>query len=66
MPDSLPVAISQQMTLLSAIHSPADLKKLSLAELQKLADECRKEVIELVSLNGGHFASSPRIFTLHN
>ena len=58
MPDSLPVAISQQMTLLSAIHSPADLKKLSLLELQKLADECRKEVIELVSLNGGHFASS--------
>ncbi len=58
MPDFLPVSITQQMTLLSGIHSPEDLKKLSLAELQTLADECRKEVIKLVSLNGGHFAST--------
>jgi 1-deoxy-D-xylulose-5-phosphate synthase len=58
MPDFLPVSITQQMTLLSGIHSPEDLKKLSLSELQTLADECRKEVIKLVSLNGGHFAST--------
>ncbi len=58
MPDSIPVPITQQTTLLSAIHSPDDLKKLSLAELQRLADECRSEVIDLVSVNGGHFASS--------
>ncbi len=46
------------MPLLSAIHSPVDLKKLTLAELQTLADECRSEIIDLVSVNGGHFASS--------
>ncbi len=58
MPDSIPVTITQQSTLLSTIHSPDDLKKLTLAELQRLADECRREVINLVSVNGGHFASS--------
>ena len=58
MPDSLPVPITRQRSLLSEIHSPADLKKLSIAELKTLADECRKEVINLVSINGGHFAST--------
>ncbi len=58
MPDFLPVAICPQMSLLAAIHSPDDLKKLTIAELQEVADECRREVINLVSLNGGHFASS--------
>ncbi|MEI6639273.1 MAG: 1-deoxy-D-xylulose-5-phosphate synthase [Chlorobium sp.] len=56
MSDSIPVA--QRLPHLSAIHSPDDLKKLTLAELQTLADECRSEVIDLVSVNGGHFASS--------
>ncbi len=58
MPDFLPVSISPHMSPLAAIHSPDDLKKLTIAELQDVADECRKEVINLVSLNGGHFASS--------
>lgn len=44
--------------LLSAIQSPDDLKKLSMHELEMVASECRKKVIELVSQNGGHFASS--------
>jgi 1-deoxy-D-xylulose-5-phosphate synthase len=46
------------MTLLSTIHSPDDLNNLTLAELQSVADECRSEVIDLVSINGGHFASN--------
>ncbi len=46
------------MTLLSTIHSPDDLKKLTLAELQSVANECRSEVIDLVSVKGGHFAST--------
>ncbi|NTU52607.1 MAG: 1-deoxy-D-xylulose-5-phosphate synthase [Chlorobiaceae bacterium] len=50
--------IQQAYPLLSAIHSPADLKKLSLHELEQVATECRKRVIELVSQNGGHFGSS--------
>ena len=58
MRNSLPIPITQEMTLLSGIHSPADLKKLTFPELQTLADECRKEVIKLVSENGGHFAST--------
>ena len=58
MPNSLPVRLLQQSTFLSEIRSPDDLKKLTLAELQLLAEECRQEVIKLVSLNGGHFASS--------
>ncbi len=58
MPDFRPVAVSQPTNILSTICSPEDLKKLTVAELQGLADECRTEVINLVSLNGGHFASS--------
>ena len=58
MRDSLPVQITQQMPLLSGIHSTEDIKNLTIPELQALADECRKEVINLVSVNGGHFASS--------
>ncbi len=64
MHDSLPVPFTQQKSLLSAIHSPDDLKKLSIPELQTLADECRKEVINLVSVNGGHFASNLGIVEL--
>jgi len=58
MPVSLPVSNSQPMTSLSQVSSPDDLKKLTIAELQGVADECRTKVINLVSLNGGHFASS--------
>ena len=59
MPDSISIPVTQHSSLtLSAIHSPDDLKKLTLAELQRVADECRTEVIDLVSVNGGHFASS--------
>ncbi len=58
MRNSIQIPITQQLPLLSQINSPADLKKLSIAELQTLAEECRKEVIKLVSVNGGHFAST--------
>ncbi len=59
MPDSISIPVTQHSSpTLSAIHSPDDLKKLTFAELQRVADECRTEVIDLVSVNGGHFASS--------
>ncbi len=52
MPDSISIPVTQHSSLtLSAIHSPDDLKKLTLAELQRVADECRTEVIDLVSVN---------------
>ncbi|MDR0882108.1 MAG: 1-deoxy-D-xylulose-5-phosphate synthase [Candidatus Adiutrix sp.] len=44
--------------LLDAIHSPADLKKLSRADLPLLAAEIRAEIIRVVSQTGGHLASS--------
>lgn len=58
MPDSIPVTVTQHSTMLSSISSPDDLKKLTIPELEMVAEECRREVIELVSTKGGHFASS--------
>ena len=44
--------------LLDKINSPKDLKKLSLDQLNQLAEEIRKKEIEVVSKNGGHLASN--------
>ncbi|HEY4207178.1 MAG TPA: 1-deoxy-D-xylulose-5-phosphate synthase [Puia sp.] len=44
--------------LLKTIDSPADLKKLSRDQLQKLSDELRQYIIDTVSVHGGHFAAS--------
>lgn len=44
--------------LLPRINSPADLKNLDEAQLPSLAQEIRKEIINTVSQNGGHLASS--------
>ncbi|NHQ60118.1 1-deoxy-D-xylulose-5-phosphate synthase [Chlorobium sp. BLA1] len=58
MPESKHIAPIQPMIPLSEINSPEDLKHLSITQLQGVADECRNEVIKLVSVNGGHFAST--------
>ena len=42
--------------LLDSIDSPAQLKSLSPAELEQLAQEIRQEIIETVALRGGHLA----------
>lgn len=42
--------------ILDKINGPEDLRKLSQIELQALADEIRREIIEVVSKNGGHLA----------
>ena len=39
---------------LKNINFPSDIKKLSTSELQKLADEVREELINVVSETGGH------------
>jgi 1-deoxy-D-xylulose-5-phosphate synthase len=44
--------------ILEKINSPQDLKQLSYAELSILAEELRQEIIETISTNGGHLASS--------
>jgi 1-deoxy-D-xylulose-5-phosphate synthase len=46
------------LSILDNIHSPADLKKLPRAQLPELASEIRKKIVEVVSKNGGHLASS--------
>lgn len=44
--------------LLDSINSPADLKRLPINKLPILAEEIRKEIIDTVSRQGGHLASS--------
>ena len=46
------------MTLLSQIHGPDDVKKLSLEECGALATEIRQTIIDTVSRQGGHLASN--------
>ncbi len=42
---------------LQNINFPSDIKKLSTSELQKLADEVREELINVVSETGGHLGA---------
>ncbi|MBW8848134.1 MAG: 1-deoxy-D-xylulose-5-phosphate synthase [Burkholderiales bacterium] len=44
--------------LLSAIDSPADLRRLPRTELKKVADEVRAFVLDSVSKTGGHLGSN--------
>lgn len=44
--------------LLDSIHTPEDLRKLSLEELPALAEEVREEILSVVSEVGGHLAST--------
>ena len=46
------------MTLLDKIKTSKDLKQLSRDELIPLAEEIRERIIDVVSKNGGHLASS--------
>ncbi|QNQ11750.1 1-deoxy-D-xylulose-5-phosphate synthase [Sphingomonas alpina] len=43
--------------LLDTVHSPADLRKLPVAQLRQLADELRAETISAVGTTGGHLGS---------
>ena len=43
---------------LEQINEPADLKKLNMRQLKKLAEEMRAEIIDVVSERGGHLASN--------
>ena len=44
--------------LLQQINSPEDLKKISKEQLQQVCDELRQYIIDVVSVNGGHFGAS--------
>ncbi|MEZ5924987.1 MAG: 1-deoxy-D-xylulose-5-phosphate synthase [Hyphomicrobiaceae bacterium] len=43
--------------LLDLVHTPADLRKLTDAQLPQLADELRQETIDAVSVTGGHLGA---------
>lgn len=43
--------------LLDQVHVPADLKRLSDAQLRQVADELRAETISAVSVTGGHLGA---------
>jgi len=45
-------------TILKTIESPSDLKKLNLSDLGQLSEELRRFIIDVVSVNGGHFGAS--------
>ena len=44
--------------LLERINSPADLKQIPEDELEQVCQELRQYIIDVVSVNGGHFAAS--------
>ena len=49
---------SQDFPLLSKIDSPDDLRKLDVSQLPQVCSELRKYMIDVLSENPGHFASS--------
>ncbi len=44
------------MTLLESLKSPADLRKLSVAQLPEVAADIRKAICDQISISGGHLA----------
>src|SRR5512136_1829648 len=52
------------INLLDKIHTPDDLKKLSIRELEAFAREIREFITESVAVTGGHLASNLGIVEL--
>jgi 1-deoxy-D-xylulose-5-phosphate synthase len=52
------------MTLLHSIHTPADLKKVGKDQLPQVAEELRHELIDAVSVTGGHFGAGLGVIEL--
>src|SRR6516225_8102832 len=44
--------------LLQNLNYPSDLKQLKIEELKQVCNELRQYIIDVVSVNGGHFAAS--------
>src|SRR5476651_2118846 len=44
--------------LLQQINDPSDLKHISEEQLEQVCQELRQYIIDVVSVNGGHFAAS--------
>jgi len=50
--------------LLKDIHFPSDLRKLKVSDLENVSKELRQYIIDIVSVNGGHFAASLGVIEL--
>ncbi|MBL8565016.1 MAG: 1-deoxy-D-xylulose-5-phosphate synthase [Hyphomicrobiaceae bacterium] len=48
---------SSKTPLLDQVHTPADLRKLDESQLRQVADELRAEMIDAVSVTGGHLGA---------
>src|SRR5262245_44572644 len=53
-----------RVALLDGVNDPADIRSMSLDELKQLADELRKDLIEVVSVTGGHLGASLGVIEL--
>ena len=47
----------KEKSLLDQVKYPSDLRKLNVADLKQLAIELRKELIDVVSVTGGHLGA---------
>ena len=52
-----PLHISNRTPLLDRIDTPADLRRFPESDLRQIADELRAELIDAVSITGGHFGA---------
>ena len=50
--------MTKEYEFLNQINFPSDLKKIPESKLQKVADELREELIDAVSVTGGHLGAS--------
>ena len=50
--------MKKEYEFLDQINFPSDLKKIPETKLQKVADELREEMIDAVSVTGGHLGAS--------
>ena len=48
----------KNLEILNTINTPADLRQLSVGQLPKLCDELRQDIVQELSVNPGHLASS--------
>ena len=51
--------------LLDQIEYPADLRKLNRDQLEKVSEELREELIDVVSETGGHLGAGLRAAAAH-
>ena len=50
-------SVKAEFPLLDAIRDPADLRKLDKSQMSAVAEELRNELINIVSVTGGHFGA---------